>query len=162
MFVKFYYKPTESGFGEDGLPLYEDRIWVIIARDSTHKMDRVAKDEDFKRFQPIYDAFVRENAEYSELEGFPLEMWSALKPSQVATLKAREIRTVQELAKSPPAKMPSEYRELKSLADKFIKLAGMGTGLTRKAEALAAELETAKEDLKAARERIKVLEKKAA
>ena len=163
MLVKFYFRPVKTGTGEDGLPLYEDQVWVKINRDMTHSVDRQAKEEDFSRFRELYDSFKRETADYSELEGFPLEMWSALRPAEVANLKSRNFRTVQDLAKTKGTvlqSMPGDYKELVARSKKFIALAGMGTGLTKEAERISSENELLKEDLAAAKKHIKALEAK--
>ena len=165
MLAKFQYVATENGKGEDGLPFYKDTIFVTITRDATHTVTRVAKEEDFARFAPHLAAFEKQNKGYKELEGFPLEMWSALRPSEVATLKMRDIRTVQELANAPKSIikiMPSEYVELVHEAKRFIELAGMGSGLTEKANELAFNNEALKEELANAQRQIKLLTEKLA
>ena len=159
MFVKFYYKAVEVGTDEDGVPLFVDEVWVTINRDMTHTMDRKATEEHFEKFKELYDAFLRETADYENLEGYPLEQWAALRPSEVMNFKARGFRTVQDVAKANMSKMPPEYKVLVKRARQFIELAGAGKGLTEKAAALEAENEQLREDLADRQKTIAALQK---
>lgn len=125
-------------------------------------MDRVMKEEDTRRFPEIYEAFLKATAKHEDLEGYPLEMWSALLPSEVEMFKVRGIRTVQELASasnSMQTKMPAAVKLKVKQARRFIELAGAGAGLTEKAEQLEVENAALKEDLTAARQQISALSK---
>lgn len=150
MFVKFYHHPVEKGTGPDGLPLFVDEVWVTISRDSTHTMNRRANEEHFTKFRGLYESFLKATEGYEELEGYPLEMWAALRPSQVESFKIRGIRTVQDLSSVSQAnlkKMPPEFKEIQAKARRFVELAGAGSGLTSKADELSAENESLREEL---------------
>lgn len=147
MFVKFYYKAVERGEGPDGLPLYTDEVWVTISRDMTHTMDRKADEEHFSKFRELYDAFLKATADYEKLEGYPLEMWAALKPSEIEMFKIRGYRTVQDLIKADMRKMPPDFKVLVKRARDFVELAGAGAGLTEKAEKLATDNELLREEV---------------
>lgn len=162
MFVLFYYAPKDVGTGEDGLPLYKDVVHIKIHRDATHTVERVAIPEDYERFGEYYKAFEKSHQDYEPVEGFPLEMWSMLKPSDVQNLKVRGIRTVQEfasIAASTVKKFPPEMNFLYEKAKVFVNLAGAGSELTEEATKLQFENEDLKEKLKEARAEIAMLKK---
>lgn len=147
MLAKFFYHPVQKSTDESGLPHYEDVVYVTINRDATHSMTRAATEEDMERFAPFYSAFVKATAPYEKLEGFPLEMWPVASPSDVANLKIRGIRTVQELAKMPSTGLPPHAVELSRKAKNFIKMAGASNKMTEEAEKILAENEQLKESV---------------
>lgn len=160
MLVKFFYEPVKVGMGDDGFPLYKDEVFVTINRDMTHTVTRKATEEDKLDFAELYVGFRRANANYEELEGFPLEMWAALTPSQVSMLKARNIRTVQALSEMDKSKLPGEIQVLVDHSKVFSSIVNKNSSEAELSQRLSKENELLKEDLAEARKRISMLQAK--
>lgn len=152
MFVKFYYNPVEIGVDDEtGLPVFEDQVFIIINRDTTHTMNRKAKEEDFGTFPEHYKAFQNAHQDYMSVKGFPLEMWAALRPAQVHTLKAHGITTVEVLARSEASKMPGDYAPLVKLAKQFIQISKDTSASATRINDLTSQLEDVVEENKTLR-----------
>ena len=142
MFVQFYFKPVERGNSDDGLPFYEDQVYIKITRDATHSVERKANEDDYERFEELHKKFLKATSGHKTVEGYPLHLWSVLTPAQIQNFNARDIYTVQELADLSETKLKKMPREVSTLRDQavlFVELAGAGEGLTKKAKALKAE-----------------------
>jgi hypothetical protein len=161
MLVTFYNRPVQAGVGEDGLPLFQDRVYVKIARDMTNTVDRAATEEDYERF-PLAWKHYQKKSRPAELGGFPLEMWPTLTPSEVAMLKARDVFTVQQFAaigKQNARGMPPALAEKQRLAVEYIAVAGDANAVTEKLQDLKAKLDMLTEENKQLREENAILKK---
>ena len=100
--VRFYWRPVELGAQSQaqGRPIYEKRVYVeiIAPSDTTTKsiVDREASDDDKRRFGRQYESFQR-GEERAQI-GTPLESWPLLDVAQIATMKALNIYSVDQLA----------------------------------------------------------------
>jgi hypothetical protein len=158
MLAMFYYNPVKSGVDEYGVDNYEDRVFIKITRDITHTVNRQAKEEDFARFPAEYKYFQKSSAKYEPLEdGLPLEFWPVASPSEVMNLKGHGIRTVQNLAKADPNKMPSTFSGLVQFARNYMKIAGAVAKSTKLITDLTEENKQLKEDLGIARAELEAL-----
>lgn len=96
----FYVKPVQNNFRSqaEGRPIFEDReyVQVIVPGDTKSEVNREVQDRDKDRWPEQYRRF-KEDAEQAT-DGTPLEQWPAVSVSQVAELKAKKIRTVEQLA----------------------------------------------------------------
>jgi len=96
----FYVKAVQHNFRsqEEGRPIFVDKDYVriIIPGDTRSEVDREVQDKDKDRWPEQWRRF-KEDAEEAT-DGTPLEQWPAVSVSQVAELKAKKIRTVEQLA----------------------------------------------------------------
>lgn len=149
MLAQFYYAPVEVGKDEDGIANYEDRIWIKITRDVTHTVNRLADEDDYERFPDELKYFERAFAKYEPLtEGLPLEMWPVATPADVANIKGRGIRTVQQLAKTRLDGVPPHFTSLIQHANTYIKVAGAAAQATERMASLEAENKELKEQVR--------------
>ena len=121
MLVKFYYHPERKG-ERDGLPFYENEIYVEIFRDSTNTVVRRATQDHFDLYPESYAAFTKTSAKMDE-SGYPIELWPALTPADVENLKAAGLTTVEKLSQSVLGKVPPHLHHFISLAKDQIKVA---------------------------------------
>lgn len=150
MFVKFYNRPVATRKDENGLPFYENQVFVIIARDATNQVERRADEEDFDRFPETYAAFLKATRRDEKHEGLILEMWPLVTPADVENLKVHGFHTVQQLAKvnrSDQAKMPPHIGVLVTSAKNYVKVAGEVAKTAERVEELSRENANLREEL---------------
>lgn len=166
MMVRFYYAPELSGEDENGVPVYSDVVFVTINVDATNTVERKARETDFERFPEQYDYFMKSTAAYEPIENqVPLEMWPMCRPSDVANLKVRGIRSVEQLAKASPdlvKRMPPAVAALITSAKNYLSMAGSVNKASERADALINENATLKEEVGILRAEIKALRKEKA
>ena len=165
-FVKFYYQPVEqSERSEDGLPVFKDEEYIRIDMNAMHKVQRAVTDDDRRRFGELYKRFLEENEEKEGVEGFPLDLWAVITPSDRMNFKTRGYLTVESVAaikKSELVKLPPAMALLVKKARDFVKLAGGGTAMTEEAENLRLENEMLKEEVSELKGTISALKAKVA
>lgn len=166
MLVRFYYAPEISGEDENGVPVYSDVVFVIINVDATNTVERKARDADYERFPEQYEYFKKSTADYEPIEGqVPLEMWPMCKPSDVANLKARGVRTVEQLSKAGPdliKRMPPAVAALVESAKNYLAMAGSVNKGSERADALISENAALKEEVALLRAEVRSLRKEKA
>jgi hypothetical protein len=163
MMVRFYYAPVKSGEDENGVPVYADKVFVTINVDSTNTVERPARDSDFERFPDQYEYFKKSTAAYEPIEGqVPLEMWPMCTPADVANLKVRDIRTVEQLAKVGPdmlKRMPPAVAALVTSAKNYLSMAGSVNKASERADAIISENANLKEEVGILRAEVAALRK---
>lgn len=151
MMVRFYYAPVKSGEDETGVPVYYDKVFVTINVDSTNTVERPARESDFERFPEQYDYFLKTSVGYEPIEGkVPLEMWPMCGPADVANLKARGIRTVEDLAAASSdlvKRMPPSVAALVGSAKNYMAIAGKVNKNSEFADKLIEENKSLKEEI---------------
>lgn len=151
MMVRFYYAPVSSGEDENGVPVYTDAVFVTINVDATNTVERKARDTDFERFPDQYEYFKKSTAEYVPIEGqVPLEMWPMCSPADVANLKVRNIRTVEQLAKVSTDmlnRMPPAVAALVNSAKNYLAMAGSVNKKSEFADKIIEENKSLKEEV---------------
>lgn len=166
MFVQFYYAPVKSGEDQNGVPVYDDVVHVIISVDTTNTVDRKARESDFERFPEQYEYFKKASATYEPIEGqVPLEMWSMCTPAAIATLKARDIRTVEQLAKvgsDMTKRMPPSVAALVASAKNYLAMAGSVNKNSKLADDLIETNKNLKEEVAVLRAELAALRKEKA
>lgn len=166
MMVRFYYAPVKSGEDENGVPVYDDVVFVTINVDATNTVERKARDTDFERFPDQYAYFKKSTADYEPIEGqVPLEMWPMATPADVQNLKVRDIRTVEQLAKAGPdllKRMPPAVAALVTSAKNYLALAGSVNKSAERADALISENANLKEEVGILRAELAALRKEKA
>jgi hypothetical protein len=114
------------GTGEDGLPYYRASVLIRLDRPPTLSVERVAEEEDFATYPLQHQLFQKEQAARSQsyAEGYPLCMWPAVKEAEFRMLVARDVTTVEQLAKlhKRALGMPPELVELAARAQKLVEL----------------------------------------
>lgn len=151
MFVTFYNHPVQTKIDEQGLPFYENKVFVIISRDHTNEVNRPADEDDFERFPETYAAFLKATSKEEKHEGLVLEMWALATPADILNLKAHGFHTVQQLAKvakGKQAEMPPHIGVLVEQAKNYVKIAGDANLVTERINALTEEISMLKEDAK--------------
>jgi hypothetical protein len=120
---------AEDGISTDGLPHYIPRLMITLSVPPYTLLTREANDEDFETYPDSYQLYKkqRRSAEVSHEEGYPLVLWPAAGQAAIKMLAARDIYTVEALAKysergSGLEKMPGELRELALRAKAMIDL----------------------------------------
>lgn len=108
----------------DGLPHYIDTVMIQIERPPLLKLNREATREDFATYPEEYDVFKRtlkaKDAAVGE-NGYPLVMWPVLSPAEVETFAARQIYTVEELAKLAGSRdLPGRFAEIALRAERLM------------------------------------------
>lgn len=96
----FHMEAVENKFEtqKQGRPIFNDVpfVKVLIPGDKTSVVDRKVKDEDKVRWSAQWERFQAGQAE--AVSGTPIETWPLLNKSQVATMKALNILTIEALA----------------------------------------------------------------
>jgi len=146
MFVTFYNRAINTKTDEAGLPFYEDKVFVIIARDMTNQVDREATQEDFDRFPETYSAFLKANTKVEHHEGLILEMWPMVTPAEVMNLKSHGLYTVQQLAKTSKNEKPPYVHVLVEKVKNYVKIAGVAGLTSEKIDELYSTIELLREE----------------
>jgi hypothetical protein len=134
-----YPHPNQEKSANEGRPIYEDRVYVmiIVPGDKDSVVHRPAEPKDFQRFPKQYAAFQQNQTD--AVVGTPLKMVTWLSASQKKELEDFNVRTVEHLAdvnENMAAKMPGLFG-LKKLAQDFMRAAREAAPLT----AMRSELE---------------------
>lgn len=163
LFVEFSLEPIhqEAESEKQGRPIYKDvaHIRIHFAGDRTKMIFRPVKMEDDqqgpsdpRRFPRQWAAFQEQRSQVQE--GTPLEHWPPLSRSEVMSMKAMHIHTVEQLAAMADSNLSwLGARELREKAIAWLKNAEGGKEVVR----LTAENEQLRADLDAQREQTKEL-----
>lgn len=118
---------TEDGISKDGLPHYRETTIITLARPPYLRIEREATDDDFHTYSGPYELFLKEQRSKKTVPsqaGFPLSMWAVVSAAELAMLAAREVYTIEQLAKLAIRRtddgMPGELRQLAERAKKMI------------------------------------------
>ena len=149
--VRFVPGWAEDGISEDGMPRFIETVRVVKAIPPFTEVQREATDQDFAENPGPYELYLKENAarlQQPRAEGFPLALWPVITPSQFKMLAARDITTIEQLAKlAGRTDMPGEFKELADRAKQMIALSAnigkfeaMILDLTRQRDALGEQV----------------------
>lgn len=109
---------AKDGTSKDGLPHYRETVTITLSRPPYLQIEREATEEDFETYEGPYRLFQKEQAGKKRgpgKEGFPLALWPVVSASELMMLAARDIVTVEQLAKHAArgdSNMPAELKEL--------------------------------------------------
>ena len=125
--ARFYIGFQEAGVGVDGMPLYEEIEKVILSRPPLLEVTRIVTDEEREDYAEPYKLFLKERAgkELRGAEGYPLAMWVAINEGDLKMCLARDIYTVEDLAKyanRKPEQVPAQIIALAQRAKKMVEL----------------------------------------
>lgn len=150
-FVKDY---VEDGVSADGLPHYSDSVKIIKSVPPHTQVDYVATENDFAEFPLAYELFQKEQKAMKQTPteggGFPLALWPVVTAAELRMLSARDITTIEQLARLADRgdpNMPGEIRELAERAKQMARLSkeiGQFEEIIRKRDG---EIEVLKEQL---------------
>lgn len=137
-------KIAESG--DNGLPVYDDRVWVEITPAGGNTITtRWATEKDISRFQMQYTAFMK--GVESPAEGLGIENWPSATPAEVKMLKQANVRTVEDLAllsESGLKNVGFGSRGLQNKARQFLAAAADSGKLAAEMHHIETELESLK------------------
>jgi hypothetical protein len=167
--AKFSMGYVQDGIGEDGLPLYRERLMIACGRPPQTWIERAADDDDLVNFEDEYKSFQKHEAARKHADGYPLALWPVVGAADLENCAARDIFTVQQLAALKGEQVPPPIRELAERARAMIKLqqqtgkyeAIIG-GLTAERDQLAEQLKEAHQQLSAQNALIDTLKMKVA
>lgn len=155
LFVEFTLEPVhqEAESEKQGRPIYKDvpHIRIHFPGDRTKQIFRPVKMQDDmqgpsdpRRFPKQWEAFREQRAQVQE--GTPLEQWAPVSRSEVMSLKAMHIHTIEQLATIADHNLSwLGARELREKAAAWLANADGGKEVTR----LTAENEKLRADLEA-------------
>jgi len=118
--IRFVNDWVEDGVAEDGLPRYREAVKIIKAVPPlTELPPTLATEQDFEEYSGPYALFQKEQRAMKQVPteggGFPLALWTAITAADLKMLSARDITTIEQLARlaeRPDPAMPGEIREL--------------------------------------------------
>jgi hypothetical protein len=148
--ARFVMDYVQDGVGEDGLPLYTERLMIWTGRPPLTWIPRLAEDDDFVNFEDEYKQFQKQQAARKHVDGYPLALWPVVSIADLETCAARDIYTVQQLAALKGDRMPPAIRELAERARAMVKLQGQTGKYEQIISDLTAERDQLAEQLKEA------------
>lgn len=124
VFATFYDKPVQdkAQSTKEGYPVFNDTLYIkIMVPNAIDGVDRPANENDIKRFPKSYEAYQtgKEPAE----SGMPVEEWPQITTSEVAMLRALNIKSVEQLAEVPDSgihRLGPGGHGLKTKAQKYL------------------------------------------
>lgn len=127
--IRFKSGWAEDGVGEDGLPRYRETVRIVKSVPPLTQVEYEATARDFEENPQPYQLFMKEEGarlQRPSEAGFPLALWPVVSPAHFKMLAARDITTVEQLAKladrgADPA-MPGEIKELAERAKDMLAL----------------------------------------
>lgn len=127
--VRFEKHYVEDGVSSDGLPHYRDSVKIIKSVPPHTEINRVATDYEMQEFAAEYELFQKEQRAMKQTPteggGFPLALWPAVTAAELRMLSARDITTIEQLARLADRgdpNMPGEIRELAARAKQMASL----------------------------------------
>lgn len=128
LIVTFYTRPVhlDAESKSAGRPIFKDRVFckILTPGDSLSIWDQPARESDKQRFPMQWKAF--ENGMVIADDGTPLEAWTRMTPSKIASYKASGIRTVEQvstIADSNGHAMPMDWQSDRVAAQAYLKAA---------------------------------------
>jgi hypothetical protein len=122
--VRFVRGWEQNGTSKDGMPSYRETIHIIKEVPPLTRIKDPATEEDFEQFPEAYKRFQREDKSRAAVvssDGYPLALWPAIDQSLLQMCSARDIYTVEQLAKLAKRKdLPGELAEVADRAAQMI------------------------------------------
>lgn len=148
--IRFKAGWAEDGISEDGLPRFRETVRIVKSVPPLTQVEYEATERDFDENPGPYQLFLKEEGarlQRPSEAGFPLALWPVVSPAHFKMLAARDINTVEQLAKlagrgADPA-MPGEIKEL---ADRAKDMLALSESLG-KFEAIIGDLKAQRDEL---------------
>lgn len=124
--IRFTAGWAADGVSEDGMPRYRETIRITKSIPPYTEVEYEATEQDFSDYPGPFEVFQR-TQQAIKIEpgqaGFPLALWPVISPAMFKMLTAREVFTVEQLAKlSTRSDMPGDFKELAERAKQMIAL----------------------------------------
>ena len=127
--IRFTQGWAEDGVSPDGLPRYRETVRIIKSVPPYTQVEYEATEQDFEENPGPYQMFMKaEGARRLQphQDGFPLALWPVVSVAQFKMLAARDIVTIEQLAKLADRRaddgMPGEFKELAQRAKQMLAL----------------------------------------
>lgn len=125
--IKFSQGFEPAGKGPDGLPWFAEVVMITKSVPPYTQVTYVATDADFAEFPMQFELFQKEQKSRKlrpTENGYPLALWPVVSPAELAILSARDIMTIEQLAKIRvnDTAVPGDIRELAERAKKMVEL----------------------------------------
>lgn len=107
----------------DGFPHYADTVLITIERPPLLHLKRPAMPEEFRAYPEEYAAFqaVQKAKRNTGDDGYPLVYWPAATAAEIQMLAARNIQTVEALAKlAGDRDLPGQLADLALRAERML------------------------------------------
>jgi len=159
--VSFFESWVQNGVGEDGLPLFEQRVMIRKAKPPLLMVEEAASDEDQEYFADAWRHFQKSRRVRDlEVKGYPLAFWPVISPADLQSLVVRDIVTVEQLAEEADkksSKLPAPLHELAKRAKQLIAMQGKVGKFESIIHELTAQRDTLNDELKEANVTISAL-----
>jgi hypothetical protein len=154
--IRFVNDWVEDGVSEDGLPRYREAVKIIKAVPPlTELPPTLATEDDFEEFAGPYQMFLKEQKAIKQSPtdggGFPLALWPAITKAELKMLSARDITTIEQLARLADRADPSMPGEIRELAARARQMATLSKEIGQFEEIISrkdGELEVLREQLR--------------
>ncbi|MER8619172.1 hypothetical protein NKG99_20430 [Mesorhizobium sp. M1409] len=132
--ARFFTGWAEDGVSKDGLPHYRETVKIKLSRPPYLQLEREATEADFEDYEGPYKLFLKEQQAKRKTpasEGFPLALWPVISAAELAMLAARDVYTVEQLAKLSGRGNETMPGELRALAERAKKMIDMSKDIGR-------------------------------
>jgi hypothetical protein len=121
--ITFYESWRQEGVGDDGLPLYVPVVMIRKAKPPLLQVDAIATPDDEEQFAEAWRYFQKTHAARDpNVQGYPLVLWPVCTGAELQMLAARDIVTVEQLARLAERDTIPQLKELAVRAKKMIAL----------------------------------------
>lgn len=125
--IKFSQGFEPVGPGSDGLPWFAETVIITKTVHPYTQVSNRATEADFAEFPAQYEIFQKEQRARKQRpteNGFPLALWPVISEAQLLILAARDILTIEQLAKIKvnDQAIPGDIRELAERAKGMVQL----------------------------------------
>lgn len=130
--IRFIPGWAEDGISEDGLPRFRETIRIIKSVPPYTEVQYEATEADFAENPGPYQLFLKvegSRLQQPKSEGFPLALWPVVGPAHFKMLAARDINTIEQLAKLSTRADPTMPGEFKELADRARQMLDLSANL---------------------------------
>jgi hypothetical protein len=142
---------TDGSVADNGMPIYTETLMIQLDRPPLLSLTRVATEEDIETYDEPYKLFqkMEKSRKTKAVDGgYPLALWPVVNPFELQMLAARDIYTVEQLAKFEKRKdVPPEFLELAQRAAEMIKMQNSGAKYEPIIRDLNGQIEVLKEQV---------------